>query len=58
MDLGGCAFSVGDDDKRVDFEICELAVDVDSVQSCDKVNENIMDTFGDFLQQRACNLIV
>ncbi len=58
MDFSGCAFSVRNDDERVDFEVCELAIDVDSVQSCDKVNENVVDTFGNFLQQGACNFLV
>lgn len=56
--FGRRAFSVRYDDERVDFEVCELAVDVDSVQSCDKVNENIVDTFWNFFQQRACDLFV
>ena len=58
VDFGGCTFSVRYDNKRVDFEICELAVDVNGVQSCYEVNENIVDTFGDLFQQCARNLLV
>jgi hypothetical protein len=51
VDLRGCPCGIGDDDKRVDFEICKLAVDVDSIQSCDEINEDIVDTLRDFLQE-------
>lgn len=58
MHFGRRAFGVGNDDKRVDFEIRELAVDVDSVQSCYKIDEDVVDTFGHFFKQYGRNLIV
>ena len=50
MHFGGRAFGVGNDDKGVDFEIRELAVDVDSVQSCYKIDEDVVDAFGHFFK--------
>ena len=58
MDFGGCTFSVRNDNERVDFEICELTVDVNSVQSCYEVNENVVDTFGNLFQQCTRNLVI
>jgi hypothetical protein len=56
--LSRCSCGVGDDDQRVDFEVCELAVDVNSVQSCDEVNKDIVDTLGNLLQERCSKFLV
>ena len=49
---------VGNDDQRIDLEICELAVDVNSIQSCDEVNEDIVDTLRNLLQESCGKLFV
>lgn len=58
MNIGRCAAGVGDDDQGVDLEVCELAVDVDSVESGDEVDKDIVDALGDLLQESGSNLIV
>jgi hypothetical protein len=50
--------SVGDDDQRVDLEVGKLAVDVDSIQSRDEVNQDIVDTLRDLLQESCSKLLV
>ena len=42
---------VGDDDQGVDFKVGELAVDVDSVQSGDEINEDVVNALGNLLEQ-------
>lgn len=36
----------------------ELAVNVDSVEAGDEVNEDIVDTLGNFLEESGSNLLV
>ena len=43
--------SVGDDDQRVDLEVGKLAVDVDSIESCDEIYQNVVDALGNLLQE-------
>jgi len=49
---------VGNDDERVDFQVGELAVDVDSVQARDEVDENVVYALGDLLEKCGSDLIV
>ena len=58
VNLGGGGISVGDDDQRVDFKVGELAVDVDSIETGDEVNQHIVDALGDVLQQSGGDLFV
>ena len=58
MDFSGCGISVGNDDQGVDFEISELAVNVDGVEAGDEVHKDIVDTFGDTLQQSGGKLFI
>lgn len=58
VDLGGGGISIGNDNQRVDLEVGELAVNVDGVQARDEVNQDIVDTLGDFAQQGRSNLLV
>lgn len=58
MDFGRGAFSVRDNDKRVDFKIGKLAIDVDGVEAGDEVHEDIVDTLGDVFQESRGNLLV
>lgn len=58
MDLGGGGLGVGDDHERVDFEVGELAVDVDGVETGDEIDEDIVNALGHVLQQRRGNLVV
>lgn len=51
MDFGRGGVSVRNDDERVDLEIGELAVDVDSVQARDEVDQDIVDALWDLLEQ-------
>jgi hypothetical protein len=58
VNLRGCSFGVGNDDEGVYFEVCELTVDVDSVQSRDEVNEDIMNALWNLLQESCGKLFV
>lgn len=58
VNLGRGGVGVGDDDERVDLEVGELAVDVDGVQPGDEVDEDVVDTLGDLLQESGGNLLV
>jgi hypothetical protein len=58
VDIGGGSIGVGDDHERVDLEVGELAVDVDGVEARDEVNQDVVNTLGDFAQQSGGNLLV
>lgn len=58
VDISGGSVSVGDDDEGVDFEVCELAVDVDGVETGDEVHQDVMDALWDVLEQRRRDLLV
>lgn len=58
VNLGGGGISVGDNDEGVDLEVGELAVDVDSVQAGDEVNQDIVNASRHLLQQSSGNLFV
>lgn len=58
VDLSRGGISVRDDDERIDLEVSELAVDVDSVEAGDEVNEDIVNTLRDLLQESSGNLVV
>ena len=49
---------IGDDYQGVDFKVGELAVDIDSVETGDEVDQHIVDTLGDVLQQRGGDFFV
>ncbi|WDK10560.1 hypothetical protein CGRA01v4_01839 [Colletotrichum graminicola] len=55
---GGGGILIGDDNEGVDLEVGELTLDVDGVQPADEVNQNIVDTLGDLLQQSRGDLVV
>ena len=58
MDLSRGGISVGNDNQGIDLEICELGVNVDSVESRDEVNEDVVYTLGNFLEESGGDLIV
>jgi hypothetical protein len=58
VNIGGGGVSVRDDDQGVDLEVGELAVNVDSVQASDEVDEDIVNTLGDLAQQASGDLLV
>lgn len=58
VNLSGGGIRVGDDHQRVDFQVGELAVDVDGIQAGDEVHQDIVDTLGHLVQQRSGNLLV
>jgi hypothetical protein len=58
VDLRRCSRGIRDDDKRIDFEVCKLAVDINSIQSCDEVDEDIVDALRDFLQESRSKFFV
>jgi hypothetical protein len=49
---------VGDDHQGVDLEVCELAVDIDGIEAGDEVDEDIVNTLGDLLEESGSNLLV
>lgn len=58
MHRGGGGILVGNDDKRVDFEVGKLAVDVDGVEAGNEVNQNVVDALGDLAEQGLRDLVV
>jgi hypothetical protein len=58
VDLSRGAIGVGDDDEWVDFEVGELAVDVNGVEAGDKVNQDRMHTLGNVLEEACSDLLV
>jgi hypothetical protein len=58
VNLSGGLIRIGDDNKGVDFEVGELAVDVDRVQPGDEVDEDVVNALGDVLEERGSNLLV
>jgi hypothetical protein len=58
VDLSRGLVLVGDDNERVDLEVSELAVNVDGVQPRDEVNEDIVNTLGNLLQEGGGDLLV
>lgn len=54
----GGTLSVGDDHQGVDFEVGELGVHVDSIETGDEVNQDIVDTLGHLVEQGLGNLLV
>lgn len=58
VNLGRGTICVGDDDQRVDLEVCELAVDVDGVKTGDEVHQYIVDSLRDLVQESLGNLLV
>lgn len=58
VNIGGGGIGVGNDNKRVDLEVGELAVDVDGVQTGDEVHQDVVDTLGHLAQEGGGNLLV
>lgn len=58
VDFGRGLVGVGDDNEGVDLEVCELAVDVDRVEAHDEVDEDIVNTLGDLLEEGGSELLV
>lgn len=58
VDVRGGGIGVGNDHKRVDLEVGELAVDVDSVETGDEVDQDVVKTGRNLLEQRRGNLVV
>ena len=56
--ISGGTLSVGDDHQGVDFKVGELAVDVDSIETGDEVNQNIVDTLRHLVEQGLGDLLV
>ena len=52
MDSGLAAVDAIEDDKRVDFKIGEVEVDVDGVEADEEVDESLLLRCGDVLQER------
>lgn len=50
--------SVGDDHQGVDFKVGELGVHVDSIETGDEVNQDIVDTLGHLAEQGLGDLLV
>lgn len=55
---GGGGILVRDDNEGVDLEVGELAVNVDGVQAADEVDQDVVDTLGNLLQQGRGDLLV
>lgn len=49
---------VGNHNQGVDLEVCELAVNVHSVQSADKINQDIVDAFRNLLEEGFGNFLI
>lgn len=58
VNLSRGGVGVRNDNERVDLEVCELAVNVDGVETGDEVNENVVDTLWHLLQKGSSNLLV
>lgn len=58
VDLSRGLILVGDDDEGVDLEVGELAVNVDSVQALDEVDEDVVNTRGNLLEKGSSELLV
>jgi len=58
VNLSRCSIGIWDDNERVDLEVCELAVNVDGVQSGNEVDEDIVYTLWYLLEERSSNLFV
>ena len=58
MNFGGGGIGVGNDNERVDLEVGELRVDVDGVEADDEVEQDIVDTLRDVLQERLSQLLM
>jgi hypothetical protein len=56
--LGGGLVLVGDDDERVDLEVGELAVDIDGVEAANEVDQDIVNTLGNLLQEDGGELLI
>lgn len=56
--FGGGTLGVGDDDQGVDFEVGELRVHVDGVETGDEVNEDVVNTLRDLVQEGLGDLLV
>ncbi|KAI6762873.1 hypothetical protein HG530_008853 [Fusarium avenaceum] len=58
VDSGGGLVLVGDDNEGVDLKVGELAVDVDSIESGNEVDKDVVDTLGNLLEESSGNLLV
>jgi hypothetical protein len=58
MHIGGGTLSVGNDNKRVDLKVGELAVNVDGVEAGDEVHQDIVNALGYLAQESRSNLLV
>lgn len=58
VNFGGGTLGVGDDNQGVDLEVGELGVHVDSVETRDEVDEDVVDTLGDLVQEGLGDFLV
>lgn len=56
--FGGGGILIWDGNQWVDFQVCELAVYVDGVESGDEIDKNVMDTLWYLRQESSSNLVV
>lgn len=57
-DLGGGGILVWNYDQWVDLEVCKLAVDIDSVEAGDEIDEDVVDSLWHIGQKSRCDLLV
>ncbi len=58
VNVCGGGVGVWDDDQWIDLEVGELAVDIDSVEAGDEVDEDVVDALWHLGQEGGCDLLV
>jgi hypothetical protein len=58
VDVGRSSIGVGNDNERVDLKVGELAVNVYSVETRNKVNQDVVNALGDFAEKCGSDFLV
>ena len=58
VDFGRSSIGVGNDNERVDLKVGELAVNVNSVETRNKVNQDVVNALGDFAEKCGSDFLV
>jgi hypothetical protein len=58
VDRGRGGIFVGDNNKRIDLQVGELAVHIHGIQSGDEVDQDVVDALRDLLEERGGDLLI
>jgi len=58
VNLSRSFIRVRNNNERVNLKVCELAINIDGVESCNEVDQNVVYTLGDLFQQSCSKFFI